>query len=382
MKWPELSKASDTDLISWAEQQPWCEAMAECIQDARWHAEGDVWTHTKRVLHELSCLTEWPQLTAQEKLLLKFTAIFHDSAKPITTEVDSITGAITSHHHAAKGEVLTRNVLRTLDCDLATREAICKLVRYHGRPVFLLSRDEPIHEIIRLSWLLNNKLLYLFALADARGRDTDALDRPEENLHYWKEVSEEQGCYEVRYPFATDHARFTFFRQANPNLHYVPHEDFACTVTVMSGLPGSGKDRWIHTHGGSKPVVALDSIREEIDVAPTDNQGEVAQLARERCREFLRSKTSFIFNATNTMRSTRGRWLDLFADYNARIEIVYIEPLLSTIIRQNRERATAIPQAVIQRLAEKCEPPTWLEAHQVLMLDKADVKGARNQSSP
>jgi len=108
-----------------------------------------------------------------------------------------------------------------------------------------------------------------------------------------------------------------------------------------------------------------------MDVAPTDNQGEVAQLARERCRKFLRSKTSFIFNATNTMRSTRGRWLDLFADYNARIEVVYIEPPLPTILRQNRERATAIPESVIRRLAEKCEPPTWLEGHRLHMLSCA-----------
>jgi predicted kinase len=368
MKWHELSTASDAELITWAQEQPWCQAMAECNQDARWHAEGDVWTHTQQVLHELTQLAEWTNLTDQEQTLLKFTAIFHDSAKPITTEIDTITGNITSHHHAAKGEMITRNVLRSIECDLWTREAICKLVRYHGRPVFLLSRDEPIKEIIRLSWLVNNKLLYLFALADSRGRDTEALDRPEENLHYWKEVAEEQGCYESRFPFATDHARFTFFRQAEPNLHYVPHENFACTVTVLSGLPGSGKDRWIHKHGNAQPVVALDSIREEMDVAPTDNQGEVAQIARERCRELLRNKTPFIFNATNIMRSTRGRWLDLFADYNARVEIVYIEPPLPTILRQNRDRATAIPEAVIRRLAEKCEPPTWLECHRLHML--------------
>lgn len=374
MKWSELSQASTAELINWAEGQPWCQAMAACIQDTRWHAEGDVWTHTQRVLQELPCLPEWSELTEHEQTLLRFTAIFHDSAKPLTTEVDSITGNITSHHHAAKGEMLARNILRTLECDLATREAICKLVRYHGRPVFLLNRDEPIHEIIRLSWLSNNKLLYLFALADARGRDTDALDRPEENLHYWKEVAAEQGCYDMRYPFATDHARFTFFRQANPNMHYVPHENFACTVTMMSGLPGSGKDRWIHHHGHGHPVVALDSIREELDVAPTDNQGEVAQFARERCREFLRSKTSFIFNATNTMRATRGRWLDLFADYNAQIDIVYIEPPFSTIIRQNRERSSAIPENGIRRLAEKCEPPTWLECHRLQMLSSATAE--------
>jgi predicted kinase len=31
---------------------------------------------------------------------------------------------------------------------------------------------------------------------------------------------------------------------------------------------------------------------------------------------------SFAFNATNLLRQTRRRWIDLFADYEARIEVV------------------------------------------------------------
>ena len=78
--------------------------------------------------------------------------------------------------------------------------------------------------------------------------------------------------------------------------------------------------------------------------------------------------------ATNTMRATRGRWLDLFADYNAQIDIVYIEPPFSTIIRQNRERSSAIPENGIRRLAEKCEPPTWLECHRLQILSSATAE--------
>lgn len=85
-----------------------------------------------------------------------------------------------SPKHAVKGEHVARAVLRDLGCDLKTREEIARLVRYHGRPAFLLEREEPTHEVVRLSWLVNNRLLYLFALADTRGRDTDSMTRPEE----------------------------------------------------------------------------------------------------------------------------------------------------------------------------------------------------------
>jgi predicted kinase len=87
------------------------------------------------------------------------------------------------------------------------------------------------------------------------------------------------------------------------------------------------------------------------------------QVGRERCREFLRSGRSFAFNVTNLLRLTRGRWIDLFADYQARIEIVYVEPPLSVILAQNKRRERPVPEKVIGELAARCEPPTLAEAH-------------------
>jgi putative nucleotidyltransferase with HDIG domain len=367
MNWEQLKQSSLNDITAWAETQSWCQAMADCAQDAEWHSEGDVWTHTKLVLREMTELDEWPSLTSHEQVVLTFTALFHDVAKPLTTEVDPETGRVRSPKHAVKGEHVARNVLRRLGCDLTTREEIARLVRYHGRPAFLLERDEPIHEVVRMSWLANNRLLYLFALADTRGRDTDSMTRPEENLHFWKLMAEESGCYNQPYPFATDHARFTYFRQPEPNLHYVPHEHFSCSVTLMAGLPGSGKDTWLSRNRNNLPVVSLDEIRGELGVDPTDDQGRVAQAAQERCRELLRSGTSFAFNATNTLRQTRGRWIDLFADYNARIDFVYLEPPFELLLRRNNARSNPVPETVIHKLAEKCEPPTWIECHTLTM---------------
>ena len=365
MKWQVLKRSSIDEIIDWAQAQTWCQEMSNCMQDAKWHSEGDVWTHTKMVLEQLPQLESWQELDDNEKTVLTFTALFHDIAKPLTTEVDPSTGRVRSPKHAVKGEHLARSILRELECDLKTREQIAGLVRYHGRPAFLAERAEPTHEVVRMSWLVVNRLLYLFALADTRGRDTDSMSRPEENLHYWKLLAEEIECFEQPFSFASDHARFTFFHDPNPNLHYVPHEDFACTVTMMSGLPGSGKDTWILKNRDELPVVALDEIRRSLNIKPTENQGQVAQVAQEQCRQFLRSGHSFVFNATNTMRLTRARWLDLFADYNARIEIVYLEPPLEQLIQQNKQRNNAVPEPVVRKLADKIEPPTWLECHKL-----------------
>ena len=365
--WDELARADLDQLLEWAEPQPWAQAMAACQQDAEWHSEGDVWTHTKMVCRQLPALNEWASLSQHEQTVLIFTALFHDAGKPETSRLDSDTGRIQSPKHAIKGEHLARHVLRDLDCDIATREEIAQLVRYHGRPAFLTERSSPQHEVISLSWLVSNELLYLFALADTRGRATSSMSRPEENLHYWKLMAEGCSCFDKPYPFANAQARFQFYRQANADLHYVPHEAYRCNVTLMSGLPGSGKDTWLTQNRSDLPVVSLDDIRGQLDVEATDNQGQVVQQAKEQCRELLRTGRSFAFSATNLVRQTRKRWIGLFADYKARVEAVYVEPRFETILAQNKRRERPVPEKVIRELANKVEPPNWTETRDFVM---------------
>ena len=365
--WSDLLKATTKEILAWAENQEWGRAMAACQQDAEWHAEGDVWTHTCMVAGELEKLPEWPTLDRADQLKLLFTALFHDAGKPATTHVDPETDRTHSPKHALVGMELCRSILRELGCELQTREAIAALVRYHGRPPYLLEKADPAHEVIFLSWLVSHKSLYLFALADTRGRKTREMSRPEENIHLWKMVAEENCCFEQPYSFANDQARFLFYRNALSSLHYTPQEDYRCTVTLMSGLPGSGKDTWLAGKRADLPVISLDDIRADLDLDATDNQGEVIQAARASCREFLRAGRDFAFNATNTMRQTRKRWIDLFADYQARIELIYLEPPLPVLFERNERRASPVPAKLIQRLVDKMEPPTCAEAHEVVL---------------
>ncbi|MBN1909784.1 MAG: HD domain-containing protein, partial [Pirellulales bacterium] len=92
MMWNELSNSSLDDLLAWAADQPWCRAMAACAQDKGWHSEGDVWTHTQMVCAELARLDDWPTLTQRERTVLTFTALLHDAAKPLTSDIDAETG--------------------------------------------------------------------------------------------------------------------------------------------------------------------------------------------------------------------------------------------------------------------------------------------------
>ena len=364
-RWADLAASTNTDLVNWAEGQPWAGAMAACAQDADWHAEGDVWTHTRMVCAELERLEAWSAFDRNTQLKLLFTALLHDAGKPATSAIDPETGRMRSPKHSLAGAEIARRVLRELECDLQTREEIVALVRYHGRPPYLLEKEKPEHELIFLSWLVDNRLLYWFALADTRGRQAREMSHPEENLHLWKLVAEERGCFGVPFVFANNQARFLFYRGQLSSFHYIPHEDYRCTVTLMSGLPGAGKDTWLARQTPGMPTVALDAIRETLELDATDNQGEVIQAAREQCRVHLGAGQSFAFNATNITNQVRQRWIDLFTDYRAQIEVVYLEPPLATLLAQNKRRSNSVPEKVILRLVEKLEPPTLAECHRL-----------------
>jgi putative nucleotidyltransferase with HDIG domain len=367
--WTNLLTSSTDDILHWAASTAWGQAMAACEQDQGWHAEGDVWTHTHMVVRELERLPDWSTLDRPTQATLLCTALFHDAGKPATTIVNPETGRTHSPKHALVGMELARSVLRQLGCPLVQRERICQLVRYHGRPPFLFEKTDPVEEVIRLSWLVDHQLLYWFALADTRGRQTSDMTRAEETLHLWKMLAEEHQCYTEPYSFANDQARFLFYQGKLSSLHYIPQEDYRCTVTMMAGVPGVGKDTWLRQHRPELPTVSLDELRHDLDIDPTDNQGAVIQAAREACRQLLRDRRDFAFNATNTMKLTRQRWLNLFAEYGARIELIYLEPALETIHQQNARRPRPVPRAIIEKLVDKLEPPTADEAHVVRLLD-------------
>ena len=178
----------------------------------------------------------------------------------------------------------------------------------------------------------------------------------------------EAGCWDHPFDFANDGSRVAFFELEDRDPYYAAHEAFPCTVTVMSGLPGAGKDTWIAKQRSDHPIVSLDVIRNELGVSVTDNQGQVIRAAHERAREYLRAGRDFVWNATNVTRQNRSRVLRLLRDYGARVEIVYLEPDPDQLRRQNKDRPDAVPEAVIDHLSKKLEPPQFWEAHKTSII--------------
>lgn len=353
--------------VDWAalrDRFEWVRRMEGVPQDPIHHAEGDVAIHTHLVCAAMAGLDAFRALDDGARAIAFAGALLHDVAKPdCTRETDD--GRVTSLGHSARGAARAREILWRLGAPFAMREQVVGLVRHHQVPFWLLEREDPHRIVASVSEVVRCDRLALVAEADARGRTCADQRRILDNIELFRTYCAEHGCLEAPFSFPSAHARFMYLsgRQREP-LH-APHEDFRCEVVLMSGFPGAGKDRYIADHLAGWPVVSLDRLRTELDVDPEDDQGSVVSHAREEAREHLRAGRSFVWNATNVSRRIRVQCTRIFADYGARIRIVYVEVPELTLRAQNRSRKHPVPEHVLDTLLGKWDVPDLTEVHEI-----------------
>lgn len=340
-------------------------ALDSCPQDPIHHAEGNAGIHTRMVVEELISNEEWQSLPPSEQSYLFWAAVLHDIGKPAVTKHEE-DGRISSRGHSRVGASIARQLLWHAGSPFAWREALCGIINQHQLPFWLIERDDPERLAIETSWRCRPDHLCLHARADALGRTCQDQQSILESVGLATATFEEASCLDRPFPFANDESRLSYFDLPDRDPHYAAHEEFRCNVTLMSGLPGAGKDTWIANNRPDHPVVSLDLIHGELGVSATDNQGQVIQAAHERAREHLRAGTDFVWNATNVTRQNRARILRLLRDYDAHIEIAYVEVGPEQLYRQNRDRPDSVPDTVIDHLAKKLEPPEAWEAHRIV----------------
>ncbi len=341
-------------------------ALAATPQDAAFHAEGDVWTHTKMALAALADGAAYAALDPVARAIVATAVALHDIGKPSTTRDED--GKLSSRGHSARGEHLARIALWQAGVPFGTREHVCALIRSHQVPFFGITKPDCERLAIRLSLGVVNRWLTLVADADGRGRRcSDPADQARivEHCALWAEHCRELGVLDQPRAFASDHTRRVWIEGPNRHPDHAAHDDTSCEVIVMAGLPASGKDHWLRTHRPELPVVSLDGLRDELDVDPADDQAQVIAAARERARGYLRSGTAFAWNATNLTVSLRGQLLELMRDYRARTHVVYVETAASEQHARNRARAIPVPAIAIGRMLHRWTVPDPGEAHVV-----------------
>ena len=349
--------------------------MASTPQNPVFHAEGDVLTHTKLVCRELQEMDAFQSLPGRQRTEVFLAALFHDIGKVRTTRGED--GSWVSPHHASTGSRIMREMLwrdfglcGTPEA-MAFRETVCALVRYHMLPVHLLDQEEPerkARQVAALGELMPDfswELLCLLAAADVKGRMADDIEARLEQVHLARLLAEESGCLNAPYPFSGSYTKRAYLSGRKVQPDQPLYDDTWGEVLLLSGLPGTGKDTWIRQNVQELPMISLDDIRRELGAAASGEQAKVIHTAQERARMLLRSKQSFVWNATNITPEIRAEQVGLFERYGARVRIIYLETPWETELARNEGRCEKVPQAAIENLLAKTVPPMPDEAQTV-----------------
>jgi predicted kinase len=346
----------------------WLLPLGDCPQNPAYHAEGDVLIHTRLVCEALIALPAWRELDATARSILFTAALMHDIAKPAATTIEP-DGKITAKGHVRQGVKMAMAILWQMGVAVEHRMAVGQLIAQGSLPMWFWDKPNPAKSMITASIVSRCDWIAMLAEADVRGRWCDDQAAILDRVQFFRDYAAELGIADRSWDFASDHSRFCYFQKEDADPSYAAFDDTRCEVILMSGLPGVGKDTWVAAHHGDYPVISLDSIRQQLGIAPTEAQGRVIQQAKEQAKIYLRQSRSFVWNATNLSQQLRGQLIELFANYGAKVTIVYLEVPPAVQQQRNRSRTAHVPQKAIDRMVDRLEVPTPIEAHQVLWLN-------------
>jgi hypothetical protein len=247
--WPELL-ASFPDL----------RALENCPQDPEYHAEGNVLIHTQMVCAALVSNPAWQQLPAGERSILFTAALFHDIAKPSTTQIGE-DGRWHARGHGKKGGGMVRALLTELNVPFGVREAIVNIVTMGSLPLWFWDKSDPQRSILFASQVSRCEWLALMADADLKGRICQDGQKFADSIALFEEFCQEQGCWDRPFAFASDHSRYIYFHKESADPFYEAYDITKFEVILTCAIPGTGKDYWIQQHHPDLPVVSLDNLR-------------------------------------------------------------------------------------------------------------------------
>ncbi len=111
----------------WLKYFPELKHLVDCVQDPRWHPEGDVYRHTAFCMDAFAKERIGDE---REDLIVGLAVLCHDFGKPISTKIDA-DGSVHSYGHDIAGVKFARSFLERMTKEKSLIEAVLPLVERH-----------------------------------------------------------------------------------------------------------------------------------------------------------------------------------------------------------------------------------------------------------
>lgn len=131
-------------------------------------------------------------------------------------------------------------------------------------------------------------------------------------------------------------------------------------LTLMVGLPGSGKSTVAKKYGEPSVILSSDELRAIIGNGESDQSvsGLVFRTLETMVAYFLARGQSVVIDATNITRAARLPFILIGRKYKAFVEAWVVEADSNLAKYRNARRARVVPEDVIDKMAARLEIPT------------------------
>lgn len=287
-----------------------------------YHLEGDVWSHVMMVAKQAE----------NQNQLVKIAALLHDIGKPVCRTVKHENQRTRFFNHESMSAFMAIELMKDLKLVDCEKTMVFNLIALHT--------EFYKHDTDFLKKLLNRQPtlaanLYELAKADSNGRFCNEADQA-----YTKAIV-----------------------KLTPHNHERSEMETPKLVTIMCGVPGSGKSTYIENNLADSFVVSRDdclmSLEPELSYSEAwskVDQKEVDKLVQKQFKE-AKQHDNVVVDMTHMSKKSRRRSLSHFGK-EYRKECVLILQSLPDVYLTNKERCgKIIEKEVVDRMVKSFYPP-------------------------
>ncbi len=356
------------------------ELMQRTPQNPKYHAEGNVYIHTIKVLEQFHLWEESNSLSKTDYEVLYWACILHDIGKPFVTTWKEDRWTAKGHEEA--GVPHSRDILLgQKEISLHQRLRILNLVRWHHIPLNWNKVTDTI--LAGFSTMLNLRELALFGTFDIGGRDCQDKEKAVTKGRLFMEdivpkIETESGSFDFacrRYGegnLKQKNALWNAYRINDPTLWkkllYAQYDEpmqpaFQCILPI--GIPSPQK--WdflqsLYPNAFFLPVKGW-GIEGKLPEVAFDRQ-RILTTFKHHLSQYARNKRTIILVGDNLFESTRSELSSMIKSLQGRVTSYFFDIPLENIINENLAQTTPLPEPEIRIAHRMLRYPHPWEAHE------------------